>query len=363
MLWSEQSLKFALQNHFGKLLRSLFERKLHPDIDRLEKSSVAELLSKDVAFLLDPQAMPNRQYQNPSNSGGWVWATPVFNAGSGGHHDIFMLAQESQNRGVNNSIGLINGQENISIVAAKKIASENYGYDSLHFEDLLNFKETENDLVIATGWQTFASAMQIPASRYAYLVQDFEPDFYAASTQRILAEKTYTKKVKCLTAGPWLAEKLRRDFSVDAEHFELGFSEEHYGLHQFKNERNAVVVYYREGTPRRASELMIEILKEASSKLNGFQIKFAGGSPRGKMPFEFEKLGRLNHDQLGGLYGQAAVTCVFSLTNTSLVPVEALACGSNLFTNATVANRLNLAGTNASLFDLDVEKMAQGLVA
>lgn len=331
-----------------------------PDIEL--RSGVAEIQVKDFEFLLDQTKTPNQLKVNEASNNKWIWATPEFDSGSGGHHDIFMLAEESMSRNISNVIGLVNGDFTVDITRAKKIAAESYEYRNLDIRALSLFESQQNDLVIGTGWQTFAHAMRIPAKNYAYLVQDYESLFYPPSIQSVLAESTYKKNVPCLTAGPWLAKTLSEKFGNETFHFELGYNPEYYSENKFNEDRDAIVIYFRPGTPRRASELMVEVLRVASPGLSEFTIHFVGGSPRGKLPYRSVSHGRLTHGELGELYGRAAVTCVISLTNTSLVPVEALACGSNLLTNNSDSNLINLKTTNAQFFDLDIPAMASGLI-
>lgn len=360
LIWSETNFRTAFSNHFGKLINSLFKRRKNSRA-QLVRSRVTEVLVRDIDFLLDSTSAPATVVANATTNKSWIWATPVFSAGSGGHHDIFMLSSESQSRGIKNVIGLVNGDQNVNILGATKIARENYGYDNLEFKPLFEIENENCELVIATGWQTFASAMHLPSKKYAYLVQDFEPHFYPPSIQGILAEATYKKSIPCLTAGPWLANKLREEYRLETHHFELGYDPNHYSEAKFSDVRDAIVVYYRPGTPRRASELMLEVLRHASSQISNFEVHFVGGKPEGSLPFRHVSHGQLTHNELGALYGRAVATCLFSLTNTSLVPVEALACGSHVFTNKTKNNEMNLNGANVNFFDIDIPKMAQGL--
>lgn len=106
---------------------------------------------------------------------------------------------------------------------------------------------------------------------------------------------------------------------------------------------------------------MLEVLRHASNEISDFEVHFVGGKPEGTLPFRHVSHGQLTHAELGTLYGRAVATCLFSLTNTSLVPVEALACGSNIFTNMTENNVMNLSGANVSFFEIDIPKMAEGL--
>lgn len=193
LIWSESNFRTAFNNHFGKLL-SMFSRRPKSIRNQLQKSRIVEVLARDVDFLLDSKSTPAFTDGDATGNSSWIWATPVFNAGSGGHHDIFMLSTESQNRGIKNLIGLVNGDQNVNILSATKIARENYGYENLEFRHLYDLENEKNDLVIATGWQTFASAMHLPSKKYAYLVQDFEPSFYPPSIQGILAKATYKKE-------------------------------------------------------------------------------------------------------------------------------------------------------------------------
>jgi hypothetical protein len=70
----------------------------------------------------------------------------------------------------------------------------------------------------------------------------------------------------------------------------------------------------------------------------------------------------LNHLQLAELYQRAAVTFVLSMTNTSLVPVEALAAGSSVLSNSGHINEMNLEGTAATLTKLSVNDMGKEIV-
>ena len=71
--------------------------------------------------------------------------------------------------------------------------------------------------------------------------------------------------------------------------------------------------------------------------------------------------GSLTHEELAELYSIATLTLVLSLSNTSLVPVEAMACGSSVLTNDSEANRLNLSGTNAQFSEMDIIKFSNAI--
>ncbi len=54
----------------------------------------------------------------------------------------------------------------------------------------------------------------------AYLVQDAEPEFYAAAAERDWAQETYRLGLFGIAASPWLAEMVRAEGSP-CGHFDL----------------------------------------------------------------------------------------------------------------------------------------------
>ena len=79
------------------------------------------------------------------------------------------------------------------------------------------------DVVLATGWQTVPTVLRLPGARArAYLVQDHEPDFYAASIEREWAAWTYGQGLHAICASPWLADVVRKRYGATASSFDLG---------------------------------------------------------------------------------------------------------------------------------------------
>ncbi len=56
----------------------------------------------------------------------------------------------------------------------------------------------------------------------AYVVNDHEPEFYASSTERVLAEDTYRHGLHCIAASPWLRDLLIDRYGTSADAFQLG---------------------------------------------------------------------------------------------------------------------------------------------
>ncbi len=358
---SEIGVRKALVR-YGKAVLGIFFKSMRVEgKDSKSKSLIPSVTDDDLELLLGPTQLPTPIQENFATVNDWVWATPIFGKGSGGHHDIFMLADTAQKIGINQKIGLTHGNSTLDISHFNKVIQSDYGYGNLTLDNLEASQKLINELVIATGWQTFAPSIKVPAKKRAYLVQDFEPWFNPTGIETYLAEQTYKFGVPCLTAGPWLSNLMSTKYGAKSHYFDLGYDPDIYN-NSLSAERNAIVIYYRPGTLRRASEFALEVVRAVEKDLSDFEIHFVGGAPKVLPKGNVTIHGSLNHSELATLYQKAAVTFVISMTNTSLVPVEALAAGSSVLSNSGQINEMNLAGTSAALVGLNVREMGREIV-
>jgi glycosyltransferase involved in cell wall biosynthesis len=257
-----------------------------------------------------------------------AWVVPPFSVGGGGHMTIFRIVKSLEQRGHRCSIWVDDphGLEKSSAGLGRRVRE--------HFQDVaadvqLGFAGwTGADVAVATGWQTVYPTMRLPGcAERAYLVQDFEPDFYPASSERVFAEHTYQLGLKCIAASPWLAQQLRDRYDADATPFSLGVDHGEYTQVDIERSANTVVYYARNFTARRAVELGILALQEVVERRPQTKIVFFGTDHIIKAPFTFEHLGVVGADRLRQLYSEATVGLSTSLTNYSLIPTEMMACG------------------------------------
>ena len=198
--------------------------------------------------------------------------------------------------------------------------------------------------VFATAWQTAYPVLTSPArgARF-YLVQDFEPSFYPAGSEALLAEATYRFGFHGVTAGRWLEQRLRRDYAMAADHFDFGRDLD-YALDQSTGaarERTGVCFYARPETPRRAFELGMLALDLFAARHPAVDIHLFGGSVR-QPAFAVTDHGLLTPAQLDQLYNRCIAGLVLSATNVSLVPHEMLASGCIPVVNDAEHNRMVL---------------------
>lgn len=187
----------------------------------------------------------------------------------------------------------------------------------------------EADATVATYWRTVAELQKLPnPGQSYYLVQDFEPYFYAVGTEYLLCENTYRAGVHCLTLGPWLEKLLRERYQSQADHFDFAIDPEIYT--PSSNPRQPwqrVLFYARPSTPRRGYELGIAALQIVKARKPDVEIVLFGADTLDPIPFQYTSMGIRSPHELASLYSSSDVGLVLSLTNPSFVPFEMMACG------------------------------------
>jgi len=271
-----------------------------------------------------------------------AWVVPPWKVGSGGHTTIFRLVRELEARGHRSTIYVFDPLR-LDRRGAGKLERE----VKQHFipvaaevrKGLDGFEPA--DLAIATNWWTAYPVRDLPGcGEKAYLVQDDEPSFYAASAESIWAEATYRMGYRCIAYTPWMAELLSERYGLEARWFECGTDLDTYAFAGPEGrEPNLVAVYARQETPRRAVELALAGLATLWERRPGLRVVLFGSNKQQTVPFPCEDLGVAPPAQLAELYRRASAGVVFSLTTHSLVAQEMMASGL-----ATV----ELAGRNVS---------------
>jgi glycosyltransferase involved in cell wall biosynthesis len=259
----------------------------------------------------------------------FAWLVPPFRIGSGGHMTIFTLADELERSGHTCSIWIDDPERTMwgGLAVARRQINEHFV--PLQAEVFDGFDRWRGaDVAFATGWQTAYPLRGLTGCMLkAYLVQDFEPDFYPASAPRLWAEETYRMDYLCVTASPWLSHVLREDYGAATETFELGVDHDLYRPLGVPRRDDTVIFYARPSTPRRATELGILALEELVRRRPAVRAVFFGDTGSLRIPFAHESLGLIDPPALARLYNEATVGLVISLSNYSRMPKEMMACG------------------------------------
>jgi glycosyltransferase involved in cell wall biosynthesis len=255
---------------------------------------------------------------------------PPYTRGSGGHNTLFQIFSRLERRGHACSVWLADYhgyardlwpavlRHDINEFFAPFAGPVYKGFDSWQGADV----------AIATGWQTVHATLGLDNCRArAYVVNDHEPDFYAASTERALAEDTYRHGLHCIAASPWLRDLLIERYGASADDFQLGVDGEIYRQLPGERRTDTVVYYARHATPRRAVPIGLMALAELHRRQPHVRIVLFGTDKPLHAAFPYEHLGVLTPPQLARLYSEATAGLCLSMTNFSLMPKEMLACG------------------------------------
>jgi O-antigen biosynthesis protein len=258
-----------------------------------------------------------------------AWLIPPFRRGSGGHMTIFTIADELERRGHTCSIWVHDPTRMMYGGAASAHRELNEHFTPLKAGVFWGFDDWHGaDVAFATGWQTAYPLWTLAECKLkAYLVQDYEPDFYGASAERLWAEETYRMGYACVAASRWLAVLLSERYGATADVFELGVDLDTYRVIDVSRRGDTIVYYARPATPRRATEMGLLALDELVRRRPGTRIVLFGDTKPPKVPFPHEFAGVLDAPTLARLYNEATAGLVISLTNYSRMPKEMMACG------------------------------------
>jgi glycosyltransferase involved in cell wall biosynthesis len=195
--------------------------------------------------------------------------------------------------------------------------------------------------VVATDWPSAYAVFNARSTgKRFYFVQDYEPYFYPVGANSVLAENTYRMGFHGITAGAWLADKLSREFGMEADHFPFGCDTARYRRDP-ATKRDGVALYARTGTPRRAVELGLLALDLFARREPHIELHLFGQT-MSRLPFNFVNHGLVTPTALNAIYNRCRAGLCLSLTNVSLVPHEMLACGCIPIVNDAEHNRMVL---------------------
>jgi O-antigen biosynthesis protein len=286
----------------------------------------------------------------------WVSTPP--GPGSGGHTTMLRIVEHLEKRGhecrlyfYDRYLGDVRDHERVVRTYWPSVRATVYD---------ARLGQAPADAVFASSWQSahIVAHSNAPGRRF-YLVQDFEPAFYPVSSEQILAESTYRFGFHGITAGGWLATKLKKDYGMQADPFEFGCDSDVYRVSNLER-RNGVVFYAKPDVPRRAYVLGVLALAAFAVRHPEMNIHFYGNESA-RLPFRVIDHGQITPPELNELYNQCAAGLSLSLTNVSLVPWEMLASGCIPVVNDAEHNRLVLTNPDVRYAEFSPAALADAL--
>lgn len=287
----------------------------------------------------------NAQWKAPTNKKHSLrisWLMPPPGKGSGGHMTLFRFIKYFEDTGHTCRIYFHNPGKGSTIEAVRTLMGDGFPEVNAEMSWLQQGADMEDcDVLFATSWQTAYTVYNssVKAKKF-YFVQDFEPYFYPTGTHSILANNTYRLGLRGITAGGWLSSRLNKEYGMTATPFDFGSDSDTYHYDN-PGKRKEIVYYVRPTTPRRAFELGIVVLDLFHRMHPEYTINFIGWDvAEYNIPFPYNNLGILSHDELNTLYNRCAASLVMSLTNMSLLPLELISSGCIPVVNEGDNNRL-----------------------
>lgn len=354
------ALNYGRQNGWLSLAR-LIKARLGPAHNPFAKISVAHQYDELIAPPFGKTI--NAEQVSPMTIN---WFVPPVGKGSGGHLNIFRFMRILEDLGYENRIIIVGEPRPVSVDIAKN------EIDTWFFHLKAEVYVGASDdipaayFAMATSWPTayyvrrFRSCIQ-----KCYFVQDYEPWFFPAGTDSLLAEDTYRFGFFGFTAGSWLAGKLQDEYGMRTHAFGFSYDRDLYrpmpGVRKQDGVRR-VLFYARPPTARRAFELGILVLREACKQAPDIRIVLAGWDVSGyDIPFPYEHAGLVELDQLAELYAQCDAALVLSCSNLSLLPLELMACGVPVVSNRAPYTQWLLNEENAMLAEPSITGLAQAV--
>jgi hypothetical protein len=314
-------------------LRTAAARRLTP------KAAVLPVRTADVATAdLSRPFRPAAPQVAPGQSLCVNWVTTPAAPGSGGHTTLYRIIRFLAAHGYINRVYFYD-VHHTDLRHHESVLRQSYAFDG----EVGSVDDGMQDAhaVVATSWATAYPVFNARCTgKRFYFVQDFEPYFYPVGALSALAENTYRMGLHAITAGRWLAEKLRADFSMETDYFDFGCDTSRYARNPNAS-RAGVTFYARPEAARRGFELGMMALEMFAARQPNIKIHLYG-EDLGRLPFACIQHGLVTPDQLNDIYNACYAGLSLSLTNVSLVPHEMLAAGCIPVVNDAVHNRMVL---------------------
>jgi len=271
--------------------------------------------------------LPNKSTHKVGKTRKVVWILPNLMIGSGGHRNVFRLANRIQSAELSNVVCFVDDYREPSEL--KKLVDEHYLKSKFSIEKLSDAL-LNADVLVGTHHSTIEVIREKVSKnqQICYLVQDFEPWFYPMSENYLKALGTYfDNEISIVTSGPWMADKIKEVTGRKVTHFQLPIDKNVY-KESTKVEREGILFFAKEDTPRRLYDFGLRCLEIINSIDPSIKIYFYGSKLKKEAKFPFTDLGQLpTLEKLSELYSRVRVGLAFSPTNPSLIPYEMMACG------------------------------------
>jgi glycosyltransferase involved in cell wall biosynthesis len=187
-----------------------------------------------------------------------------------------------------------------------------------------------SDVALATAFPTAFTVNNLTNTRCkAYLIQDFEPEFFETSDPSYdSAERTYDLPLKKIALGKYLQNLFSKRDRVPVEQIPFALDSSNFRNLALRPQSPIRVLFFaRPGMKRRAYPVGVAALRILARTHPEVEIAFYGMREPEELGFRYQNLGELSPEQLSREMNRSHIHLSFSLTNISWVPLEAMASG------------------------------------
>lgn len=356
------SFKIAIQNHI-KTDKALKIRPRHKVLSDPKSAVEFKSLLEQKGYLQQERYSQNLPKAKATRLR-IHFVIPEFSKGGGGHMTIFRIVKWLEFFGHECTVWVQDPDLSKHPTGWRDDVYRYFQQVKASFRPLNNhFWYTTGDILVATAWETGQTVMSHEGfnDRF-YLVQDYEPYFFARGSTALRAEDTYRQDIACICASLWLKKLMEDKFGRWARHFNLAYESDVYKVYEDNNPNPLLesdedstyhlIVYSRKHTARRAVELCLEALDELALRRDDFIVHFFGDEEViTDISYQAFHHGIVDKHELADLYNNGTIGVTFSATNYSLVPQEMMACGLPI---VEIDNE-----STVSIFPPDVVSMAR----
>ena len=256
-----------------------------------------------------------------------TWLLPNLVPGSGGHRNVFRLANLLNGKEFHCQVYFYNETRGSEELA--NLTNTYYGKSSFEIISDRNFLHSSDVLVgVHNSSIPFIKRVASRNSKIAYLVQDFEPWFNPMSDSYLEALSTYfDDELSIFTSGAWMARKIEEVTGKVVPFFNFPVDRNVYNVNS-THQREGIIFFAKQDTYRRLFEFGKRVILEVHKASPNTPITLFGSNGQIDLGISTTEAGLLpTLDDLARLYHKSKVGIAFSPTNPSLVPYEMMACG------------------------------------
>lgn len=292
------------------------------------------------------------------------WIIPVPGKGSGGHSTIFRMVKSLEKAGYKCNLIIYGSEEaKLDFKQLKKNTLE--WFDPVN-ANLMPFRGPlpKAEAYIATNWISAYWLRSVTTNaKKIYFVQDYEPWFYERSSNYFFARETYNFGFTHITAGEWLAEKLKGQSDEKIRSIKLAHSAPELKAESRKlSDLPRILLYVRPSTGRRGLELGLATLTHLQRSGFEFHANLIGSEKiPANLTFPYTNFGIVRQEDLPSIYADTDAALVLSLTNLSLLPIELMAYGVPVISNSGYWLAWFLNTGNSQLAEPTPEALAEAI--